>query len=196
MGGRCSFGKELYLWGWRWVVFVGWVLPYGLGGIYDFLQGQGFLLTTWPRLSQVIPSWLPPIWLVAGAIAIIVITFEGAYRIYRKATKNDISQIVEELLSVGIFTDMPVNITTVLYNDREKLENGLSDEVATNVEKLVLSQLNLRKIVQLEQRKVKVYGSYNVRDEGYWVLTELGKDVILYLQKNQQVLDREGSLSK
>jgi len=48
----------------------------------------------------------------------------------------------------------------------------------------------------LEQQKVKVYGSENVRDAGYWILTELGKEVIRYLEANQQVLDKEGSLSE
>lgn len=116
----------------------------------------------------------------------------------RRAYKRrvDIKQIVKELLSVGIYTDCPVNITRILYHDREKLATGLSNEVASVQDKLVLSQLNSRKIVQLEQRKVRVYGSDNVRDEGHWILTELGKSVILYLQKNQQVLHKEGSLSE
>jgi len=103
---------------------------------------------------------------------------------------------VEKLLKVGIFVGHPVNITRILYALRGKLAIGLSDEVASEQDKLVLAQLNLRNIVQLEQRKVKVYGSDNVRDEGYWVLTELGKEVIKYLQANKQVLDKEGSLSE
>jgi len=110
--------------------------------------------------------------------------------------RPNIKQLVEELLSVGIYTDCPVNITRILYHDRDKLTVGLSDEVASEQDKLVLPQLNLHNIVQLEQRKVRVYGSDNVRDEGYWILTELGKKVIKYLQENQQVLDKEGSLSK
>lgn len=65
-------------------MFVGWVLPYSLAGIYDFLQGQGFLSATYPILSQIIPIWLPPIWLIIGAIAFLILTFEGAYRITQR----------------------------------------------------------------------------------------------------------------
>jgi hypothetical protein len=107
-----------------------------------------------------------------------------------------IRQIVFGLVNLGIYSDCPVNITRILYHDREKLAVGLSDEVASNQDKLVLHQLNLREIVRLEQRKVRIYGSDNVRDEGYWVLTELGKKVILYLEKNPQVLHNEGSVSQ
>ena len=117
---------------------------------------------------------------------------------WRRKTKTEqpTAITVEKLLKVGIFVGHPVNITRILYALREKLAIGLSDEVASEQDKLVLSQLNLRNIVQLKQRKVKVYGSDNVRDEGYWVLTELGKEVIKYLQANKQVLDKEGSLSE
>ncbi len=97
------------------------------------------------------------------------------------------------MLSEGIFTDEPVNITRILYALREKLSVGLHDYEASVQDRLVLEQLNLRNIVQLEQRKVKVFGSDNVRDESYWILTELGKSVILYLQKNKQILCMAGS---
>lgn len=97
-----------------------------------------------------------------------------------------IKYVVKKLLSVGIYTDAPVNITRILYYHREELAVGLPDDKTSIQDKSVLGQLNLRNIVQLEQRKT---GSY-------WILTELGKRVILYLQKNQQVLDKEGSLSQ
>lgn len=180
-------------------MLVGWGIPLAIIGLYDTAIGQGFLPNNCPRLGELLNNWNTHwlyIWLVIGALLFITVTFEGTYRIYRKAVKNDISQIVEELLSIGIYTDVPVNITRVLYHDKEKLAVGLFDGATSNMDKLVLSQLNLRKIVGLEQRKVRVYGSDNVRDEGYWVLTELGKDVVLYLQKNQQVLHKEGSLSQ
>jgi hypothetical protein len=139
-------------------------------------------------LAYVSPRIGIPIGFVLIAIGVYLLI--GAYR--RRA---GIKQVVEELLSVGIFTDIPVNITRILYHDREKLSVGLPGYEASIQDKLVLEQLNLRKIVQLEQRKVKVFGSDNVRDEGYWILTELGKEVIRYLQANKQVLDKEGSQS-
>lgn len=113
----------------------------------------------------------------------------------QKAGTN-IKSVVDELVSIGIYSDVPVNITRILYHDRDKLVVGLSDEVASNQDKLVLHQLNLRNIVELEQRKTGIYGSDNVRNEGYWILTELGKKIILYLQQNKQVLDKEGSLNE
>ena len=63
-------------------VIVG--LPYGIVGGYDFLQGQGFLPDTYPLLSELIPTWVPPLLLGIGIMAFVAITFEGAYRIVRK----------------------------------------------------------------------------------------------------------------
>ena len=126
----------------------------------------------------------------------LVMVFIGILLLIRAYKKQSVKQVVRELLSKGIYTDVPVNILRILYHDREKLVAGFSDEVASNQDKLVLHQLDLRKIVKLEQRKVRIYGSDNIRDEGYWILTELGKDVIKYLQANPQVLDKEGAVSK
>ena len=92
---------------------------------------------------------------------------------------------------MGIFSDVPVNITRILYKLRDKLNVGLSDYEASVQDKLVLSQLNLHKVVQLEQRRTA--SGPRMYDQGYWVLTELGKEVILYLKANEQVLDKEGS---
>ena len=137
-------------------------------------------------------------WYVVGMVIGVALIIWGLLKNPESATATnpleDIKQVVDELLTIGIYSDKPVNITRILYHDREKLASGgFPDYEASVQDKLVLEQLNLRKIVQLEQRKVKVYGSDNVRDEGYWILTELGKSVILYLQTNQQVLDKEGS---
>jgi hypothetical protein len=32
---RLQFAKSIYFWGGRWVVFVIWSMPYGLGGLYE-----------------------------------------------------------------------------------------------------------------------------------------------------------------
>ena len=81
---RLLFYKNLYAWGWRWIVFVIWVLPYGAGAIYDFLQGQGFLPADYPNLSSIVPDWLPPVWFFVGLITFVLVTIEGAYRISHK----------------------------------------------------------------------------------------------------------------
>lgn len=65
-------------------MFVIWGLPYGCASIYDFLQGQEFLPSTYPKVSDVIPLWLPSTWLIIGVIAIIIVTFEGAHRLVRR----------------------------------------------------------------------------------------------------------------
>ncbi len=70
-------------------MFVIWGLPYGLGTFYDFLQGQEFLPIEYPTLGSLIPNWLPPVWLVIGVITIIIVTFEGAYRLIQQATLRD-----------------------------------------------------------------------------------------------------------
>jgi len=65
-------------------VFIIWVLPYGLISAYDTAIGQEFLLSSYPKLGSLIPYWLPPIWFILGIIAIIFVTFEGAYRIVKR----------------------------------------------------------------------------------------------------------------
>lgn len=102
--------------------------------------------------------------------------------------------IVEELKSLSIFDDSsPGDLIRVFYYLRDKLAVGMCECEASVQDKLVLTQLNLHKIVRLEQRQ-KASG-LRMYDEGFWVLTELGKEVILYLQTNKQVLDKEGSQS-
>lgn len=139
-------------------------------------------------------SWVPSIIIYSIALLWLIITLVYCCK-YGKKVKLNVEKVVDELLSEGIFTDEPVNITRILYALREKLSVGLHDYEASVQDRLVLEQLNLRNIVQLEQRKVKVFGSDNVRDESYWILTELGKSVILYLQKNKQILCMAGSQS-
>ncbi len=79
-------------------MFAIWVLPYTAGGVYDFLTGQEFLSNTYPALSNIIPSWVPWIWLVLGVIAFMVVIFEGAYRIVSKQ-RTEIADIRAENLA-------------------------------------------------------------------------------------------------
>ena len=100
--------------------------------------------------------------------------------------------IVEELKSLSIFDDSsPGGLIRVFYYLRDKLVVGMSECEASVQDKLVLPQLNLHKIVRLEQRQKATES--RTYDKGFWILTELGKSVIVYLQMNKQVLDKEGS---
>ena len=94
-------------------MFVIWGLPYGCASVYDLLQGQEFLPSTYPKVSEIIPSWLPPIWLIIGVLAIIIITFEGSYRLVQKISQSsgihselqkEISKIANRLLTIKIDT--------------------------------------------------------------------------------------------
>lgn len=107
--------------------------------------------------------------------------------------KPNIKILIEEILSTKDYPEKTVYILRVLYHDREKLTQGLYSGNATPLDKLVYHQLNLHDVVRLEQRKERIYGSDNTQDVGYWILTERGKEVIKYLQKNPQVLRKEDS---
>lgn len=60
-------------------MLVVWGLPYAVAGFYDFLRGEWF--PPWRALSELLPNWLPPVWFIAGLIAFLLVTIEGAYRI-------------------------------------------------------------------------------------------------------------------
>ena len=80
-------------------MFVIWGIPYGIIGGYDLLQGQGYLPSGSPLISQIVPNWLPQIWFIVGVIAIIYVTFEGAYRITQKRqNREEIIQYFAELM--------------------------------------------------------------------------------------------------
>lgn len=95
---------------------------------------------------------------------------------------------VENLRPLKIFDDSKAGDTIkVFYSLRDKLAIGISENEASVQDRLVLAQLSLHKIVQLEQRRKSSFGS--AFDEGYWVLTELGKRVVLYLQAHKYILE-------
>jgi hypothetical protein len=66
------------------MVQVIWAIPYALAGLYDFLQGQGYLPQSWLRLSEIIPIWCYWVWLGIGILLFAGLTYEGAYRIARR----------------------------------------------------------------------------------------------------------------
>jgi len=144
---RFSFGKELYLWGWRWIVFVIWGLPYGCASVYDFLQGQEFLPRTYPKVSEVIPLWLSSAWLIIGVVAIMIVTFEGAYRFVQRnkalaelhSSKNQLRPNLELAANPEVIrghmhdskTGMPISdelfAASVMIRNNPKTHNSESD---------------------------------------------------------------------
>jgi hypothetical protein len=106
---------------------------------------------------------------------------------------SSIQTLIDEILSTKDYPEKTIYILRVLYHDREKLMEGLYSGNATPLDKRVYHQLALYDVVRFEQRKERIYGSDNTKDVGYWVLTNRGREVIKYLQKNQQVLHNEGS---
>lgn len=80
-------------------MFVVWGLPYGIFAFYDFLLGQEFLPNSYPTLGGIIPNWLPPIWIIIGVIAFIVVTFEGSFRIVRQ--KSRIGDSIQPIVPQG-----------------------------------------------------------------------------------------------
>ena len=40
-------------------------------------------------MSALLPNWLPPIWLLLGVLAIIIVTIEGSYRLQKNKIKNN-----------------------------------------------------------------------------------------------------------
>ncbi len=187
---RIKYYWSLLWWGvWRMIL-----PPIGLVGIYDTVTAQFFPDKDLPTVSKVISWWDWRYWVILFLVVAFLALAEGIYRREKnkgnQTEKGNIKQVVEELLNVGIYSDVPVNITRILYHDRDKLAGGLLDREVSVQDKRVLVQLSLRNIVKLEQRqRVVVRGPY---DEGYWVLTELGNDVILYLEGNKQILDEVG----
>ncbi len=64
-----------------------WGLPYGIAGLYDFLQGQEIAFTQYPTIGSLLPAWLPQAWPIVGIFLLLIIAFEGAYRISHKRLK-------------------------------------------------------------------------------------------------------------
>lgn len=69
-------------------MFVVWGFPYAMVCLYDTLLGQGFLSSNYPTISQIMPSWVPPAWLIFGMLAFLLVTFEGAYRMNHKQSQT------------------------------------------------------------------------------------------------------------
>lgn len=123
--------------------------------------------------------------------AIIGITigfFIGLFLFIRLVAYLQFRFVIARLVSIGIYTDVPDNILRVLYHDKEQLKIGLPDSniMNSNQDRLVYGDFRTHNIVQMENRTT---GSF-------WVLTDLGKRIILYLEKNPRVLDKEGSPHK
>ncbi len=149
-------------------MFVIWVLPYGLAAFYDFLLGQEFLPNSYPTLSNVIPSWVPLFWFIIGCVAIIVVTFEGTYRI----TRNSASQSQTLSTAVQPYTlakEYPPRIRRALS---KLIQQG--EELCNKMQVREFSVWHLEPVVRewLDESSQKVYkilpelASYILADQG------------------------------
>lgn len=81
---------------------------------------------------------------------------------------------LDEIKDLKIFPDSQLgDLLNVFSNIKDKLSLGMPDSTSSVQDKLVLAQLSLRNIVHREQRQTG----------DYWVLTELGRNVVLYFER-------------
>lgn len=153
-----------------WIIFAVAVFAlYLLREVSPVKEFIAWALTVWPLLATL------------GGVALIISGWVIGHDF------GHIKSVIQELRSLSIYDGIPIDATNLLYDLREKLAVGMSEYEASAIERPILLHLVSRKIVQLKQRR-KASG-----DEGYWIPTELGNDVIRYLETNKQVLDKEGS---
>lgn len=76
--------KNFYFEGSRWAMWLAWSLPLALIGGYDLGVGQGFLPSTWPKLGEVLPTWVYWAWGLVGVLLLAIVTFERSYRHTKK----------------------------------------------------------------------------------------------------------------
>jgi hypothetical protein len=148
---------------------------------------DNFIFTILLSGGAAVVAWIKELsW--CAIIGISLGIFIAVFFILRLASYLQLRLIIKRLLSVGVFTDVPGNILRILYYDKESLKIGLPDHkvLSSNQDKQVYADFRLHNIVQIENRST---GSY-------WVLTDIGERVISYLEKNQQVLNKEGSRHK
>lgn len=130
-------------------MLVIWGFPYGLIGGYDLLQGQGYLPSDSPLISQIVPNWLPQVWFIVGVIAIIWATFEDAYRITRKR-QNDVGTI-SHLISLVREADK-FSITSVRNNSADV-------DIDTAIQEAV--KWTIKAISEVEARLETLFGINN-----------------------------------
>ena len=155
-----------------------------------------------------IPIW---IWVAIGVISLFVAQLLAFHkvRMERDSAKADIDVIMKKLRDFTVtINDKRINSATILRKLQPELLRGIAEYetgraitgifggnitseqlIATCNE--VFDKLSLWGVVQLEQRRRST--GPRTSDMGYWVLTELGKDIILYLEANPQVLHNEDS---
>ena len=98
---------------------------------------------------------------------------------------SDVETVIGELKSLVVSDDSDKgDVIEVLYSLKNRLVSGVIENETSVQERTALTQLGLYRIVQLEQRR-KSSGP-RMFDIGYWILTNLGRRVILYLDANKQ----------
>lgn len=124
----------------------------------------------------------------------VVILLIGVWMLYRAYKYQNINQVIKDLLKTNIdIAGKPVSLAYLLYYDRNKLlPSGMVDYNLTPLTKKTMAELSKRNIVNLVQIKEPTFDGENVRDRGYYVLTNLGIAAIAYLEKHPQVFHKKG----
>jgi hypothetical protein len=82
-------------------VFVVFGAPYALAGFYDFLRGEWF--DDLPNLRDILPHWLPSLWLTLAIAAFVIVTIEGSYRYSQRKVHRLEEQLAEQAKHKPIF---------------------------------------------------------------------------------------------
>ena len=99
-----------------------------------------------------------------------------------KENVKDMAAIIDELKALNV-ADTQIDATIILYELREKLATGLSEYDVPVDDRPILAQLCILEIVEMEQRR-RSSGPHTY-DESLWILTNLGKRIIQYLDREK-----------
>lgn len=163
------------------------MLVFGVGDILG-------IITTVAGKALLFPAWA---WFSIGTLALFIAMFLAFHkvRVERDEVRGDIDSIIKELHNLKVIVNNEgKNAAAILYGVREQLVNGLTqypDYRAGNPYPdfyLISVKLNIMKIIRLEQRR-----DWEGWDEGYWVFTDFGREVVKYLEKEQTTSHEENS---
>lgn len=146
------------------------------------------IITTLAGKAILLPSWA---WFTIGTVALFIAMFLAFHevRVERDEVKGGIDSIIKELRNLKVTVgNEEKNAATILYECREQLVHGLNQYPSSQFGNphpdfyLVAVQLDIMKVIRLEQRRGDEGWDY-----GYWVPTDLGREVVKYLGKGQPI---------
>ena len=152
----------------------------------------GIISYFYPHL--VIPTW---VWFLIALLFISIAQFFAFHkvRVERDQARGDIDSIIKELRNIKVANEEK-NAASILMDNRDMLAHGIPQTVYPQYPQTfknfnsIVVQLNILNIVELRMRH-----AYETYDEGYWFLTDLGKHVIRYLEKEQSTFHEESPQS-